>query len=329
MLETLEQIRPFIGHTPFKSVDENIHFKLEYFNLTGSVKDRAAFNILKSAIHKGIVNADTYVIESSSGNFAIALATLCRELGLKFIAVIDPNITELYERSLRILAHDVVKVTQLDETGGYLLNRIKKVEELCSTWQNTYWPNQYENPDNFMAYYNGLADEIISKFTQLEFLFVSVSSGGTITGLSRRLKEHYPQLKVIGVDVKGSVIFGDTPAKRYISGIGSSKIPPIIKSAIIDDFVLVRQTDIIKGCHMLLQEYNILAGASSGAAYFAMRQVIRDQSVPVGDTKLVLVPDKGTAYLETIYNPAWILELNTKTQSDHRTQQFSKEPLIC
>jgi cysteine synthase A len=307
--EKISEIAPYIGETPlYRLPAENIELygKLEYFNLTGSVKDRAAYNILTSAIREGKIDEQTTIIESSSGNFALSLATICRHLGLKFIAVIDPNINGLNEQKIRELASGVVKVTDRDATGGFLLSRIRYIEEVMRTEQNVYWTNQYDNPDNFKGYYMTLGPEIIRELPVLDYVFVAVSSGGTITGLSKSLKEHYKNLTVVAVDVEGSVIFGSMPKRRHISGIGSSKASSILQHAIIDDVCIVSEPDIVRGANSLYEEHNIFAGGSSGAVWFAIREYFRHCNFSRRPVVAFVCPDHGESYRNTIYNANWV-----------------------
>ena len=260
MIDKLNEIKPYIGNTPlqkchFQGLD--FYAKLEYFNFSGSVKDRAAYNILYNALTEGKINSKSVIIESSSGNLAIALSLLCRKLGLSFIAVIDKNTNSTYENLLKIMATKVIKVQKPDSTGGYLFSRIKMVKQLCSKSHNMFWTNQYENPDNYLAYYNTLGSEICDAFTKLDYVFVSVSSGGTITGISLRLKEKFENVKIIAVDVEGSLIFQSVPSQRYISGIGSSMRPSIIDKAVIDDVVHVSQKNMSYAAHDLLREQSL------------------------------------------------------------------------
>lgn len=132
---SLARIESLIGNTTLLKLDEplaNIYTKLEYENFFGSIKDRAALFIMKKAILTGAIHPDNIVIESTSGNFGIALAGICKMLGLKFIPVIDPNICLQKEQLLKLLAYDIIKVTQRDKTGGYLLNRLKVVSEFLA-----------------------------------------------------------------------------------------------------------------------------------------------------------------------------------------------------
>lgn len=313
MLKQLQQIGKFIGHTPVKQLrlpgDNNVFAKLEFFNNSGSVKDRAAYNMIYHAIKSGMVAKGSVIVESSSGNLALALSMICRELSLEFIPVIDPNINPVYENYLRLLNRRVIKVEERDPTGGFLLTRINIVKELLSSNPMAFWTNQYENPYNYLAYHDSMGDEIEKEFDHLEFLFVSVSSGGTITGLSQRLKKKFKSLKVIAVDAEGSVIFGKSAAPRHIPGIGASIRSPIINDALIDEVVHVSQVDIIKGANELLAEQNLFCGGSSGACYHTIKKFSHGGSFRKGDNALFICPDKGDAYISNLYSPTWVANL--------------------
>jgi cysteine synthase A len=312
MLATIDAIGPLVGNTPLQKIrlsGANVFVKLEYFNHSGSIKDRAAYHIMREGIKKGNIDKNTVIVESSSGNFAIALAMICRTLGIRFIPVIDPNISGYYEKLLRLICPEMVKVKDMDSTGGYLLTRIKMVEAICKHTSNSFWTNQYGNPDNFLAYYHTLGVEICNSFDRLDYLFIGVSSGGTITGVSRRVKEKFPRVKVIAVDIEGSVIFGGPPQRRLISGIGSSKIPPILEHAIIDEVLYVTHDEIVAGCRELLSGQMILGGPSAGAAYFAIKKFIREDTGVPDPTILFLCPDRGTAYLDSLYNETWVAKM--------------------
>ena len=189
--------------------------KLEYVNPIGSIKDRVAYWILMRAAERGEICEDTTVIESSSGNFAAALAAFTHLVGLRFIPVIDPNISAGYESFLRRICPVVVKVEDRDDTGGFLKTRLKKVKELCATIPKAYWTNQYGNLDAVEAHYTLTATEICADFDSLDYVFIGVSTAGTIAGISRRLKEQYPGIRVIAVDAyNGSVIWLSVAVNR-------------------------------------------------------------------------------------------------------------------
>src|SRR2546427_9703250 len=219
LVTRLEQLRKTLRptpHVPLAVEGMSLFAKLEYVNPVGSIKDRPAYWILKQAAERGEICDETTVIESSSGNFAVALAVFTRLLGLRFIPVIDPNISHSYESFLRRLCPTVVKVEARDDTGGFLKTRLQAVKHLCATIPNAYWTNQYTNPDAMEAHYELTASEICTDFDSLDYVFISVSTAGTIAGMSPRLKERYPKVRVIGVDTKGSVVFRGEPPKRDI-----------------------------------------------------------------------------------------------------------------
>src|SRR5215831_4552874 len=150
LVTRLEQLGKMLRPTPNVPLavkGMNLFAKLEYVNPVGSIKDRSAYWILKRAAERGEICEETTVIESSSGNFAAALAAFTRLVGLRFIPVIDPKISGTYESFLRRICPRVVKVEEVDDTGGFLKTRLEMVRHLCATVPNSYWTNQYGNPD--------------------------------------------------------------------------------------------------------------------------------------------------------------------------------------
>lgn len=308
LLSEAEKLMCRVGINPPVKLDhprQNLFAKLEFSPFMGSIKDRPALYIMKKAIEDGLVHKDSTVIESSSGNFALALAGICMKLGIKFIPVIDPNILPEKEQLLKLLSHRIIKVDELDHSGAYLLTRLATVKRNVQEIPHCFNPNQYENPNNYMAYYHTLGKDMADYFDRLDYLFVSVSSGGTITGLSKRLKEKFPHLRVVAVDVKGSLIFRNTPGRRLIPGMGSGMRTAFFEHALIDDVVMLSEEDIIKGCHELLNRHSVFAGGSSGAAYLAAKQYLQ-QDGRTDLNALFICPDKGNTYLNTVYNPQWV-----------------------
>lgn len=306
MIEKFKIVEKTLGNSPLiplkNESTHNIYAKLEFMNFTGSIKVWPAYYILLEAIKKGQIKQNTTIIESSSGNFAIALATICKMLNLKFIPVIDPNINKYYMDQLEVLADDVEMVTNPDHTGGYLLSRLERVKELISVNPDSFWPNQYENINNSIAHYHGVGKELAESGINLDYAFISVSSGGTITGVSQRLKEAFPQIKIIAVDTEGSVIFGQPPKKRTIPGIGSSIVPPILKNALIDDIVIVSEENSKTGCCRMMNEFGIFAGGSSGSAYYAIMQYLKGKQIDKMSNIVFVCADNGGAYINSVYN---------------------------
>jgi cysteine synthase A len=300
-----------IGNTPMVKVEPkgldnvNLYAKLEGYNPMGSVKDRSAVYMLKKAIEEGKINKNTVVLESSSGNLGIALSVYCKEFGLKFYCIVDPHISSINEYIIKTLSTKMIKVTKLDENGGYLLNRIRKVNELLKEIPNSFWVNQYANPYNPEAYKETLGKEICDDLKVIDYIFLGVSSGGTITGLSQKIKEVFPKVKVVAVDIMGSVIFGGAPQKRYIPGIGSSIVPNVLKDAKIDEVIIINEASTIKGCHELLKNHNLFVGGSSGSVYSAVKKYFKNKKFKIKPNVVVIFADKGDRYINTVYNQNW------------------------
>lgn len=306
------ELSKLVGNTPLVNlnldtvVPINFYAKLEYYNPTGSVKDRAANYLIKKLLRLGAIKKGHVLIESSSGNFGVALAAFSREYELDFYCVTDPNVSSANEMLIQAWSTKLIKVETPDAFGGYLINRISKVKDLLAKTKNSYWVNQYANPYNAEAYYHTLGYEICEQMESIDYVFICVSSGGTITGVSQRVKEAYPNAKVIAVDIEGSVVFGGSPSKRNIPGIGSSIVPEILKQSKIDEVVMIDEYSTIRMCQELLEKYAIFAGGSSGLVYAAVKKYFEGCRSPVVTPNVVAIfPDRGDRYCDTIYNSVW------------------------
>lgn len=297
-----------VGNTPFLhcSINSNLNvfLKMEYLNPTGSVKDRAASYVINYLISSGTINNETTLIESSSGNFGVALAAYCKKLNLKFICVVDPNILPVNEALIRGYGAEIIKVNQPDKNGGYLLNRIEMVKSLTKKIDNSYWVNQYGNPLVADAY-SILGNEICDQLPSVDYAFLGVSSGGTITGVSKSIKERYPNSKIIAVDIEGSVVFGGEPIKRYIPGIGSSMVPDNLERAVIDDVVVIDEYSSAKACRELMNERSLCAGGSSGAVWAAIKRYFHVNTLSQPVNVVSILPDRGDRYINTVFNESW------------------------
>ena len=321
LIEKLDKIAERIGNTPVVQVEHekiNLYAKLEYTNFMGSVKARAACAILRGAIESGEINQDTLVIESSSGNFAVAISAICNILGIKFVAVIDPHINKIYSRQIRNFSHEVITVDKKDINDGYLMTKLAEVKRYCESHDNTFWTNQYDNPNNFDAHYHGTGGEICARFEQLDYAFIAVASCGTISGVSSKLKAHYPGITIVGVDAEGSVIFGGKPRARLIPGMGSGMVPPLLQRATVDEVVTVKETETLAACQELFYKHALYLGGSSGTAYGAVNLYFRDKQLEKRPNVVFICPDRGTAYADNVYNPEWI-------ESFHKKQEVLKQ----
>lgn len=299
-----------IGNTPtFEINDESnkIYLKFEGSNIFGSSKDRSAVYVLNKLLKEGTINKDTTIIESSSGNMGVALSAMCNTLGLKFICVIDPHISPINEYLIRSYGAEVIKVTEADENNSYLKTRLATVNKLENDIENSYWFNQYANPLVCEAY-EAIGREIMRDIPDADYVFVAVSSVGTIAGVSKAVKDVNPNTKVIGIDVFGSKVFDlDTHTKRYLSGIGSSIQSPNLAKAKIDEHLLIEEKIGVMGAHELLQKHLVFAGGSSGCTYAGIKQYIKNNNLE--NKKIVgLLNDRGDRYITTIYSKEWCKE---------------------
>ena len=318
-----------VGNTPLISLpiaeepNLKVFAKLEFYNPTGSVKDRSACYILNHLLNEEVITKNTTIIESSSGNFGVALSAYTKLKGLKFICIIDKTTLPVNEMLIRQQGAEVISITEPDNYGGYLLNRLKKVKEIVSATEDIYWINQYANPLNARAYYNSLGNEICLEAPRqkIDYLFMGISSGGTITGVSQKVKEKYPNAKVIAVDVDGSVIFGGKAHKRFIPGIGSSMRPDILDFARIDDVVSVNEEETISSCRELLEKHNLYAGGSSGSVYAAIKKYFQKNKVNSQVNIMCVFADRGERYITTIYNDKWC-EMIKEYNLQHHTSEF-------
>lgn len=290
-----------IGNTSFK-----LFAKLEGLNPGGSIKDRPAINILKRGIEEGRINSSTVIIESSSGNMGIGLAQACAYFGLRFICVVDIKTTEQNIKIIEAYGAEVKIVRTPDpETGELLVARLKVVKELQSTYSNHFWTNQYENIYNSLAHHETMREIISALNDPIDYLFIVTSSCGTAKGCCDFVADHKLKTKIIGVDSYGSKIFGTTNETRIIPGIGAGfhpmNCPP---ESTFHKIIHVSNWDCVRGCWQLVRKEGILAGGSSGALISAVDKI--KDNIPAGSTCVLILPDRGERYLDTIYSMPWV-----------------------
>nr|AEL88628.1 putative cysteine synthase [Streptomyces viridochromogenes] len=309
LLKRIEMIGAAVGRTPLVQITDSkltLYAKLEYANPNGSTKDRSAYWILRQAIERGEITERTTVVESSSGNFATSLAAFCRSLGIRFVPVIDANCNALTEAFLRSCCERVEKITD-PGADGFLLRRLARVAELRQEIADVYWPNQYANQDASDAHYRLTGGELSNSFSCIDYLFVGVGTGGTISGLSQRIKKDFPGVTVVAVDVEGSAALGGASGPRFIPGLGSSIVPPLVTTAVIDEVVQVSERETVRGCQELYADHGLFSGGSTGSVYAAIGRYFTEHPPPRGrrPTVVFLCADHGIPYAGTVYNPAW------------------------
>ena len=304
-----------IGDTPLVRLQRylpgsrlRLFAKLEMLNPGGSIKDRAAVEILESALLAGTIGPGTVIIESSSGNMGIGLAQACRYHGLRFVCVIDPKATFQNVQLLRAYGAEVDYVAEPDPASGeYLQARIQRVRKLVEETRNAFWPNQYANPANPGAHYRTTMQEIATALDgRVDYLFVATSTCGTLRGCAEYARDHGMSTRVIAVDAVGSLIFSDVRAPRLIPGLGAGLRPPLCDVSLIDSCVHVTDLDCVTGCRRLVQREAILAGGSSGGVLRAIERV--QAALPDDACCVAILPDRGERYLDTVYSDDWVRE---------------------
>ena len=300
MLEDLKVVTPLLKLNSFKGNETFI--KLEGSNLYGSAKDRATVYVLSKLLAEGMINHDTEIVESSSGNMGVALAAVGARLNLNITIVIDAAISNINEFLMKAYGAKTIKITEADENGSYLRKRLQAVKKYISKRDNIYWFNQYGNPLVIEAYKETVGKEIIQQCPDVAYVFIAVSSGGTIAGISEAMHEYNKSIKIIAVDIEGSKIFEpETKKIKHFIGIGSSMRTDNFLKAIIDDNIVVNEQDSMQALLRLLREEQLFLGGSSGCVVTGAEQYI--QSHQIDNKKIVIVShDRGERYYANLYS---------------------------
>jgi len=310
-----EGVLATIGDTPlirlrklYPDLDVTLYAKLEALNPGGSIKDRVAATVLEEALRSGDVGPGSVVVESSSGNMGIGLAQACRYHGLRFIFVVDPKTSTQNIKVLIAYGAEIDRVREPDPaTGEFLQARLNRVRELLREVEGAFWPNQYCNPNNPRAHYQGTMREIATELNgNVDFLFIGTSTCGTIRGCCEYIRDHGLHTRVIAVDAVGSLIFSNVQAKRLLPGLGAGLRPPLCEASWIDDCVHVSDLDCIVGCRRLVEREAVLSGGSSGGVVAAVERY--QHRFPAGTICVMILADRGERYLDTIYDDNWVRE---------------------
>ena len=294
-----------IGNTPLlrlnnieKKLNLNVTLlaKVEYFNPTGSVKDRVALSMIEDAEQKGIIHSDTVVIEPTSGNTGIGLASVCAAKGYKCILVMPENMSK--ERIKLIKAYGADVVLSPKEKG--MKGAVDKAGELSKTYDSSFIPSQFENPSNPEIHYKTTGPEIYKSSNKKVDIFIAgIGTGGTISGTGRYLKEQNRNIKIIGVEPDDSPLLTKGKAGPHkIQGIGANFVPKTLDKKYIDEFMTATTEEAYEYARLAGKYEGILVGISSGAA-LAQAVKVAKRNENNGKTIVVLLPDSGDRYLST------------------------------
>ena len=306
MAKIAKQLTELIGNTPLleltkfsesKGIQTPVIAKVEYFNPGGSVKDRIALAMIEDAEKRGILKPGATIIEPTSGNTGVGLALVSAVKGYRLILTM-PETMSVERRNLVKAYGAEVRLTSGKEG---MPGAIRAAEELRDSIAGSVILQQFENPANPQKHYDTTGIEIWEQTDgQVDIFVAGVGTGGTISGVGKRLKEKNPNVKVIAVEPKSSpVLNGGASGPHKIQGIGAGFVPNTYDASVIDEVFDVENDDAIRTGRQLAQEEGLLVGISSGAAAFAATEIAK-RPENQGKRIVVLLPDTGERYLSTV-----------------------------
>lgn len=301
-------LESMIGHTPLMALSrimakENlcatVLAKLEYMNPAGSVKDRAAYQMIITAEEQGLLPPGGTIIEPTSGNTGIGLAAIAAARGYRAVIVMPDSMS--VERQLIMKAYGAEVVLTPGAQG--MTGAIRKAEEIAQTVPGSWIAGQFVNPANAMAHELTTGPELFDDTDgQIDMFVAGVGTGGTITGTARYLRSRLQDCRIIGVEPAGSpVLSGGKAGAHGLMGIGAGFVPDVLDQGVIDEVVTVTEAEAYAAARLVASTEGLLVGISSGAALHAAMQEARKEANR-GKTIVVLLPDSGERYLST---PLW------------------------
>lgn len=305
MTKIAKTLTDLIGNTPLleltrynkeNSTAASVVAKLEYFNPLSSVKDRVGFAMIKDAEDKGLINKDTVIIEPTSGNTGVALAFVAASRGYRLILTM-PETMSIERRSLlAALGAELVLTPGPDGMPG----AIGKALELAKEYENSFVPQQFDNPSNPEAHRKTTAEEIWRDTDgQVDFFVAGIGTGGTITGVGEVLKARNPDVKIIAVEPASSPVLSEgRKGPHKIQGIGAGFVPSVLNTKIYDEIIPVQNEDAFAASRAAAKFEGLLVGISSGAALHAAT-IVAKRPENAGKRIVVLLPDTGERYLST------------------------------
>lgn len=302
-----ENLTQLIGNTPLVKLQGSsnksgatVLGKCEFMNPSHSVKDRIGTNMINTALEQGLINKDTTVIEPTSGNTGIALASVCAALGIKLVLTMPSSMSIERRRLLKALGADLV----LTEPEKGMKGAIEKASELAEQTENSFIPQQFNNGANPEIHRQTTAQEILKDTDgKIDILVAAIGTGGTITGVGEVLKQHNPDIKVVAVEPEASpVLSGGKPGPHKIQGIGAGFVPGVLNTDVFDEIITVGNDTAIETSRNLAQTEGLLIGISAGANVYAA-DVVANRPENKGKTIVTILCDTGERYLSSgLYN---------------------------
>ncbi|MGW1805426.1 2,3-diaminopropionate biosynthesis protein SbnA [Streptomyces sp. NPDC002078] len=284
-----------------------LHLKCEAFNFAGSIKLKAAKEMVESAERDGILAPDSVLVESSSGNLGVALSVIAASKGYRFLCVTDSRCNLSTRLMMEAVGSEVHIVADQDSNGGFLGTRIEYVRALCASDDRYVWLSQYTNEGNWWAHYRTTGPEIARQFPEVDVLFVGAGTTGTLMGCARYFRQRHRPVRIVAVDSVGSVAFGGEPGRRMIPGLGMSMRPPLLDESYVDEVIHVEETDTIRMCQRMARRGFLFGGSTGTVVSAATDWLARHDGSVV--TAVAIAPDLGERYLDTVYQTNWLQDL--------------------
>jgi len=298
-MKVANDITELVGNTPLVKInkilggDNSVTAKLEFFNPSSSIKDRAALEMINDAERKGILKKGGTIIEATSGNTGISLAYIAAARSYKIILVMPEAMSIERKRLLKYLG------ATLELTPAHLgmKGSIERANELHKSLKDSFLVKQFDNPANVQAHVQTTAVELIRDLDgKIDYVFVTAGTGGTVTGVGKTLKEKIPGVKIIAIEPESSsVLSGGQPGPHMIQGIGPGFVPAIMDTKVLDGIVPVSNDDAFEYSKLLAREEGIIAGISCGATVVGAKKYIEKNKIK-GKNIVLIFMDSGERY---------------------------------
>ena len=310
----LNNILGAVGNTPTvklnrigSELDCDLYGKCEFLNAGGSVKDRIGLKMVEKAEAEGRIKPGDTLIEPTSGNTGIGMALVAAVKGYRMIITMPEKMSKEKEVVLKALGAEIVR-TPTEAAWDDPESHIEVAKKMQAEIPNSHILDQYKNPANPDAHYEGTAQEILDDFdNSLKMVVAGVGTGGTITGMAKRLKEERPGITIIGVDPFGSILGGGDEVYPYhVEGIGYDFFPDVLNNDLIDEYIKLPDAESFQMARRLIKEEGLLIGGSSGGAVWAALQ--KAKGLNAGEKCLVILPDSIRNYLTKFVDDEWMEE---------------------
>ena len=306
-MKVYDNVCDLIGNTPlvrlnnieeYLQINNRIYAKIEKFNPGGSSKDRPAYQIIKEAIEKEKIDKNTTVIEATSGNMGIGLAMVCASYGIKLIIVMSESVTIERIKILKMYGAEVVLTPK--EEG--IIGAIEKAKELNSEIPNSYYINQFYNFENPYSHFLTTGQEILDCLdNDVDAVVVGMGSGGTITGIGKKVKNVCNKVQIIGIEPNSAKFYSKRKiANGDIPGIGSTFMPGVIDLNVVDEIIAIKNSEALEMQKLLARKEGLLVGISSGAVLAGAIKYLKENSKMKNKRIVLLLPDSGERYLSIL-----------------------------